>query len=159
MNSVSLIGRLTKDPDVRYGSGSQQAVARFSIAIDRIPDRNGEKKTDYPNIVCFGKTAELVEKYMSKGRLVGIQGRIQTGSYQNKDGKTVYTTDIVADRVEFLDRGDRDNQSQGGYQGGSSSYSGSSNYGGSNNRQQQSAPADDDVPGGFTELTDDDIPF
>ena len=101
MNSVSLIGRLTRDPDIRYGAASQTAIARFSIAIDRMPDRNGEKKTDFPNIVCFGKTAELVEKYMSKGRLVGIQGRLQTGSYQDKDGKTVYTTDVVVEEIEF----------------------------------------------------------
>ena len=147
MNSVSLIGRLTRDPDVRYGAASQQAVARFSIAIDRIPDRNGEKKTDFINIVCFGKTAELVEKYMSKGRLVGIQGRIQTGSYQNKEGKTVYTTDIVADRVEFLDRGDR-------------SESQNSSFGGGYSQQSQSQEADEADMSGFTKLmTDDDIPF
>lgn len=104
MNTVQLIGRLTKDPDVRVNAQSQQTIARFSIAIDRMPDKNGEKKTDFPNIVCFGKTAELVEKYIKKGRLIGVVGRIQTGSYQDKDGKTVYTTDVIADRVEFLDK-------------------------------------------------------
>lgn len=139
MNSVCLIGRLTRDPDVRYGSESQTAVARFSIAIDRGRDRSGEKQTDFPNIVCFGKTAELVEKYVHKGRLVGIQGRIQTGSYVNKDGQKVYTTDVVADRVEFLDWGDR---SDGG--------------GGSDRSEDKGF---DDVPAGFSKLTDDDIPF
>ncbi len=104
MNSVSLIGRLTRDPEVRYGATSQIAVARFSIAIDRGKDKNGEDRgTDFPNIVCFGKTAELCEKYLGKGRLVGITGRLQTGKYE-KDGRTVYTTDVLADRVEFLDR-------------------------------------------------------
>ena len=138
MNSVSLIGRLTKDPDVRYGATSQMAVARFSIAINRQKDKNGEEKTDYPNIVCFGKTAELVEKYLGKGRLVGIQGRIQTGSYQDKDGKTVYTTEVVADRVEFLDRGDK---------GGGITNSG------------ETAAMPSETPGGFEMLKDDDIPF
>ena len=150
MNSVSLIGRLTRDPDVRYGNESQTAVARFSIAIDRMPGRNGEKQTDFPNIVCFGKTAELVEKYMTKGRLVVITGRLQTGSYTNKDGQKVFTTDVVADRVEFLDRGDR--QENSGFGGGS-------NYGGGNYAQPAPAPAQSSAPEGFTALTDDDIPF
>lgn len=107
MNSVVLIGRLTRDPDVRYTSASQMAVARFTIAIDRPTRQNGDRQTDFPNIVVFGKQAENCEKYLAKGRLVGIQGRLQTGSYQNKDGATVYTTDVVADRVEFLEWGDR----------------------------------------------------
>ncbi|MCQ2561237.1 MAG: single-stranded DNA-binding protein [Clostridia bacterium] len=143
MNSVSLIGRLTRDPDVRYGSETQMAVARFTIAIDRQGGRNGEKQTDFPSIVCFGKTAELVEKYMSKGRLVGIQGRIQTGSYTNKDGQKIYTTDVVADRVEFLDRGDRAEGSMSG-----------SGFGGGSFR-----PSEDNAPEGFSKLTEDDIPF
>lgn len=142
MNSVSLIGRLTRDPEVRYGAASQTAVARFSIAIDRGRDRDGnDRGADYPNIVCFGKTAELVEKYLGKGRLVGITGRIQTGSYE-KDGKKVYTTEVLADRVEFLDRGDR---SASDAQGGSSAPA-----------FEPSAPS---VPEGFSQLTDDDIPF
>jgi single-strand DNA-binding protein len=103
MNNVVLIGRLTRDPEVRYVPESQMAVATFSIAIDRA---GKDKGADFPRITCFGKTAELVERFIGKGRLVGIQGRIQTGSYKNKEGATVYTTDVVADRVEFLDRGD-----------------------------------------------------
>lgn len=138
MNSVLLIGRLTKDPDVKwYGDDEQKAVARFSLAIDR-PGK--DKGTDYPNIVCFGKTAELVEKYVGKGRLVGIQGRLQTGSYE-KDGRKVYTTDVLADRVEFLDHapeadGDENHQ----------------------NRARGSA-SDNPVPEGFSKVDDDDIPF
>ena len=147
MNSVSLIGRLTRDPEVRYGQASQTAVARFSIAIDRGRDRDGnDRGADFPNIVCFGKTAELVEKYLGKGRLVGITGRLQTGSYE-KDGRKVYTTEVLADRVEFLDRGDR---SEGGSQG----------YG--NNSYSSSAPVSEpmpSVPEGFAQMTDDDIPF
>jgi len=106
MNAVTLIGRLTKDPEVRYGAASQMAVARFTIAIDRGKDKNGnDAGADFPAIICFGKTAELVEKYVNKGQLVGIQGRIQTGSYE-KDGHKVYTTEVVADRVEFLGKKD-----------------------------------------------------
>ena len=81
-------------------------VARFSIAIDRPKKKDGEQGADFPRIVCFGKTAELIDRYVKKGQQVAVQGRIQTGSYQDKDGKTVYTTDVVADRVKFLDRGE-----------------------------------------------------
>ncbi len=111
MNSVALIGRLTRDPEVRYTSGSQMAVATFSIAIDRIGGQ--EKKTDFPRITVFGRQAENCERYLRKGRLVGIQGRLQTGSYQNKDGNTVYTTDVVANNVEFLEWGDKKTNSVG----------------------------------------------
>ena len=107
MNSVVLIGRLTRDPEVRYTAASQMAVATFTIAIDRPVRAGGEKQTDFPRITVFGKQAENCEKYLAKGRLVGIQVRLQTGSYQNKDGATVYTTDVVADRVEFLEWGEK----------------------------------------------------
>jgi single-strand DNA-binding protein len=107
MNSVVLIGRLTKDPEVRYTSSSQMAVATFTVAIDRPVRAGGDKQTDFPRVTVFGKQAENCEKYLAKGRLVGIQGRLQTGSYQNKDGVTVYTTDVVADRVEFLEWADK----------------------------------------------------
>ncbi len=116
MNNVVLIGRLTRDPDVRYAAQSQMAVCRFTIAIDRpMRQGNGEKQTDFPSIVVFGKQAENCEKFLTKGLLVGVQGRIQTGSYTNKDGATVYTTDVVADRVEFLEWKDKASQGQGGY--------------------------------------------
>lgn len=102
MNTVSLIGRLTRDPEVRYTS-TPMAVARFSIAIDRPVKEGGEKQTDFPNIVVFGKQAENCERYLAKGRKVAINGRIQTGSYADKEGRKVYTTDVVANYVEFLD--------------------------------------------------------
>lgn len=102
MNTVSLVGRLTRDPEVRYTS-TQMAVARFSIAIDRPAKEGGEKQTDFPNIVVFGKQAENCERYLAKGRKVAINGRIQTGSYTEKEGRKVYTTDVVANYVEFLD--------------------------------------------------------
>lgn len=103
MNQVTLIGRLTKDPDVRYTQDGM-CVARFSVAINRF---NKEKGVDYPNVIVFGKTAENCEKYLSKGSQVGISGRIQTGSYE-KDGRKVYTTDVVANSVEFLSRKEKD---------------------------------------------------
>ena len=143
MNNVTLIGRLTRDPEVRYTSGSQLAVARFTIAIDRpIRSGDGEKQTDFPSIVVFGKQAENCERFLSKGRQVGIEGRIQTGSYTNKDGNKVYTTEVVANRVEFL----------GGRDGGAGSGFGQS---------QQSAPRNDDmgIPEGFSAIDDEDIPF
>lgn len=107
MNNVVLIGRLTKDPEVRYTAGDQMAVANFTIAIDRPTKQGKEKQADFPRIIVFGRSAENCEKFLSKGRLVGIQGRIQTGSYKNKNGDTVYTTDVVADRVEFLEWGEK----------------------------------------------------
>lgn len=99
MNTVALIGRLTKDPQVRYTSGSQMAVCKFTVAIDRYT--NKEKATDFIPVTVFGKTAENCEKYLTKGRMVGVTGRIQTGSYE-KDGQRVYTTDVIADRVDFI---------------------------------------------------------
>ena len=153
MNSVVLIGRLTRDPEVRYSAGTQMAICRFAVAIDRPPRQNGEKQTDFPNVVVFGKQAENCERFLAKGRLVGVQGRIQTGSYTNRDGATVYTTDVVADRVEFLEWGDRAPRSGG-------------NAGGQQGQQyaqpQQSQSYDDrdnGVPEGFQAITDDDIPF
>lgn len=83
------------------------AVATFTVAIDRPRRADAEKQTDFPRVTVFGKQAENCEKFLAKGRLVGIHGRLQTGSYTNKDGATVYTTDVVADRVEFLEWGDR----------------------------------------------------
>ena len=105
MNSVVLIGRLTKDPEVNYIPSSQMAVATFTLAVDRIGAK--EKTADFPRIKVFGKQAENCERFLSKGRRCGVQGRIQTGSYKNKDGATVYVTEIVADRVEFLEWGDK----------------------------------------------------
>lgn len=120
-NVVVLIGRLTRDPDVRTTQNGT-AVARFSIAIDSGFGDN--KRTDFPSIVCFGKTAEICEKYLSKGSQVGVTGRLQTGSYE-KDGTKVYTTDVIADRVEFLQRAKgQDNNQQSEYDNQQSEYDG-----------------------------------
>lgn len=103
MNNVTLIGRIVRDPDVRYNS-EQMAIARFTIAIDR-PPKNGKKEADYPNCVAFGKTAEVIEKYCTKGKQVGITGRITTGSYE-KDGQKIYTTTVAVDRLDLLSGGE-----------------------------------------------------
>ena len=109
------------------------AVARFSVAIDRPAKSDRPKQTDFPNVVVFGKQAENCERFLNKGRLVGIQGRIQTGKYTNKDGATVYTTNVVANNVEFLDWGDR-------------------------NESPEDQARQEDIPEGFQAL-DEDIPF
>ena len=100
MNSVILIGRLTKKPELNY-TANQNAITRFSLAVDR-PKKNGEDTgADFPTIVAWNKTAENVCRYKDKGDQIAVMGRIQTGSYK-KDGQTIYTTDIVADRIEFI---------------------------------------------------------
>lgn len=131
MNNVVLIGRLTKDPEVRRVD-EKMTIATFSLAIDRPVKKDGEKKTDFPRVTVFGRQAESCEKYLAKGMLVGIQGSIQTGSYTNKDGQTVYTTGVVANRVKFLEW---KKQGEGQPQSG------------------------DGIPEGFAPITDDDIPF
>ena len=100
MNIVALTGRLTKDPDIRY-TNSGTSIARFTIAVDRDFKKEDGQTADFPNIVAFGKTAEFVEKYFSKGKRIEVMGRIQTGSYQKEDGTKVYTTDVLAERVGF----------------------------------------------------------
>lgn len=136
MNNVILIGRLTRDPEVRYTANTQMAVATFTLAVDRPVKSGEEKKADFPRVITFGKQAENCEKYLQKGRLVAVQGRIQTGSYKNKDGQTVYTTDVVADRVEFLEWGEREQKS--------------TNISAQDPR--------DDIPDGFAALNED-VPF
>ena len=102
MNSVQLIGRLTRDPEIRYTDGGA-SIARFSLAVERRFKQENGADADFINIVSFGKTAEFIEKYFHKGMKIALNGRIQTGSYTDKDGKKVYTTDIVAENVEFCE--------------------------------------------------------
>ena len=128
MNTVILIGRLTKDPEIRTISQSETTVANFTLAVDRPMAK--EKTADFIRIVCFGKTAELCERFLTKGRQVAVQGRIQTGSYKTQSGETRYTTEVVAERVEFL-----------------------GNKGDSSTKEVNSS-----IPDGFSEL-DDDVPF
>lgn len=102
MNKVILTGRLTKDPDIRYSQGNEpMCIARYTLAVDRRFKKDGEQNADFINCVAFGKTGEFAEKYYRKGTKIAIVGRIQTGSYTNKDGHKVYTTDVVIEEQEF----------------------------------------------------------
>ena len=104
MNKVVLMGRLTRDPDVRYSQGETPlAIARYTLAVDRRFKRNGEQDADFINCVAFGRTAEFAEKYLKQGTKMVVSGRIQTGSYTNKDGQRVYTTDVVVEDQEFAE--------------------------------------------------------
>ncbi len=104
MNKVVLMGRLTRDPDIRYTQGdNQKAIARYTLAVDRRYKKDGEQAADFISCVAFGKMAEHVEKYYHKGIKVVISGRIQTGSYDHKDGYKVYTTDVVVEEQEFAE--------------------------------------------------------
>ncbi len=150
MNSVLLIGRLTRDPELRYLSNGM-AVSRFSIAVDKDLSREkkqefeskGQPTADFINIVVWGKQAENCANYLVKGRLVAIQGRIQTGSYTAQDGSKRYTTDVVADRVQFLEWG----ETKQGSQNVNRDFNTNRDFG-----------IDIDVDG-FHPTDDDDIPF
>lgn len=144
MNNVVLIGRLTRDPELRYIPGSGTAVSTFSLAVDKGLSKEKKQEmesknqptADFIRIVVWGKMGENCANYLAKGRLVGVQGRIQTGSYDDKDGKRIYTTEVVANNVEFLEWGDT-------------------------NKSSDSSTSDSDVGGveGFHPTNNDDIPF
>lgn len=148
MNNVILIGRLTADPELRFLPGNGQAIARFSLAIDRGLSRDkkaelqqqGKPTADFIRIVVFGRQAENCANYLSKGKQVALQGSIQTGSYTNQQGQKVYTTDVVANRVEFIEWGENKNN------GGNVAKSPANNM-------------DDFMVPGFSDTDDDDIPF
>lgn len=154
MNKVCLIGRITRDPELRYTSSNIPSV-RFTLAVNRtFQNQNGEREADFINIVAWRNQAENVKKYVSKGSLVAVEGRIQTGSYE-KDGQRIYTTDIVADNVQFLE-----SKSQ--------SQNRSDNVTPSDfaNETKESAPATTDMSeevfadfGDSIEISDDDIAF
>ncbi|MCI5500865.1 MAG: single-stranded DNA-binding protein [Lachnospiraceae bacterium] len=118
MNKVILMGRLTRDPEIRYSSGdSQTAIARYTLAVDRRFKRQGDEQTaDFINCVVFGRGAEFAENYLHQGTKIVATGRIQTGSYTNKDGQRVYTTDVVVEDQEFAES----KAAAAGYNGGSS---------------------------------------
>lgn len=155
MNSVVLIGNLTRDPELRYSTGNNQmAICRFTVAVNE--GYGDRQRTSFIPIVVFNKQAENCDRYLQKGRKVAIQGRIQTGSYE-KDGRTVYTTEVIANSVEFLSP--QGGQGQGGQsRGGFGGQNFEPTYG------QDMAPAQPqggepmDVPG-FQAIDDDDIPF
>ena len=104
MNKTVIMGRLTRDPEVRYSQGEKStAVARFTLAVDRRFKRDNEPTADFIGCVAFGKTGEFIEKYCRQGTKLCVEGRIQTGSYTNKDGNKVYTTDVVVENAEFAE--------------------------------------------------------
>lgn len=104
MNKVILIGRLTRDPEVRYTQGNEpMCIARYSLAVERRFKREGEQDADFINCVAFGRNGEFAEKYLHKGMKIAATGRIQTGSYTNKDNQKVYTTDVVVEEHEFCE--------------------------------------------------------
>ena len=117
MNKVILMGRLTRDPEIRYSQNdSSMAVARYTIAVDRRVSRNGgddQQTADFIGCVAFGRNAEFAERYLKKGTKIAIEGRIQTGSYTNRDGQRVYTTDVVVENHEFCEG--RGNNGGGAY--------------------------------------------
>ena len=119
MNKVTLIGRLARDPEVRYSQGENaMAIARYTLAVDRRFKRDGDEQTaDFISCVAFGKQGEFAEKYLHKGIKIAVNGRIQTGSYTNKDGVKVYTTDVVVEEQEFCEsKGSSDGySSESGY--------------------------------------------
>ena len=113
MNKVALIGRLTRDPDVRYSQGGEpMAIARFTLAVDR---RTKNRDADFISCVAFGKNGEFVEKYFHKGMKVAVVGRIQTGSYDSKDGHKVYTTDVVCEELDFCESKQKQNADADGF--------------------------------------------
>lgn len=121
MNKVILMGRLTRDPEVRYAQGDNPlAIARYTLAVDRRQrSNNGDDQTaDFINCVAFGRTAEFAERYLRKGTKIAVTGRIQTGSYTNKDGVRVYTTDVVVEEHEFAESRNASSGSDNSYNGG-----------------------------------------
>lgn len=118
MNSVILIGRLARDPELSYTPTTQTAACRITLAVDR-PKKSGDaqgadyvRSADFIRVTVWGRQAETCDRYLSKGRQIAVHGRIQTGSYKDRNGQTVYTTDVVADRVEFLGSNNNQQQSQ-----------------------------------------------
>lgn len=164
INRVVLVGRLTKDPELRY-TPSGVAVARFTLAVSRpFSNQNGEKETDFINCTVWRKPAENTANFLTKGSLAGVEGRIQTGSYEGTDGKRVYTTEVVADSVQFLESRNASNERSNGQGGGNGSNNqNNSNSGNSGTNQQQNYTKVDSDPfssgSGPIEVSDDDLPF
>lgn len=133
MNKVVLVGRLTRDPDMKFSGNT--AIVKFTLAINRNFKKDGQQEADFINCVAFNKRAEDIANYVSKGHKLGVIGRIQTGSYTNQEGQKVYTTDVMVDEIEFL-------ESKGASSG--------------NSQSNPNPNADSD---GFVPVSDDDVPF
>lgn len=145
MNKVILLGRLARDPETRYGGANDSmAVCRYTLAVDKKFKKDGEATADFINCISFGKSAEFAEKYFTKGLRVAVSGRIQTGSYTNRDGQKVYTTDVVVEEHEIAQsRSEASNQQE-------------------SNRQPEISPYGKDKDNGFMNIPDgidDELPF
>ena len=157
MNKVILVGRLTRDPEIRYSQNdNQMAIARYTLAVDRRGGRNNQNQdaqtADFIGCVAFGRSAEFAEKYLHKGTKIIAEGRIQTGSYTNKDGQRVYTTDVVVENQEFAES--RNAQGQGGFE---PSYAGGAPF-----DAAAPSPAPSEAPDGFLNIPDgidEELPF
>ncbi|MDO4616461.1 MAG: single-stranded DNA-binding protein [Lachnospiraceae bacterium] len=151
MNKVILMGRLTREPDIRYSAGENAtAVARYTLAVDRRFRRDGEQTADFIGCVAFGRQAEFAEKYLHQGTKIAVTGRIQTGSYTNREGQKVYTTDVVVEEQEFAESKGASQENSGF--GGGASYQ----------RQSAPAPASTGSPDGFMNIPDgidEELPF
>lgn len=141
MNNVSLIGRLTKDPELRFASGDGSAVCRFTLAVNR---QFKKDEADFINCVAFGKTAEIISQYVTKGRQLGIQGSIRTGSYDAQDGTKRYTTDIIVNSITFIS----DNQNNN-----------NRNQQNSTSQTQNTKPSETNFDPDITPVEDGDMPF
>ena len=134
MNQVNLVGRIAREIELRYTTGTQMAVARFPLAISRAKKDGEDQGADFPTIVAFGKTAENLERFSGKGLRVAVTGKIQTGSYDDRDGKKVYTTEVIANNIEFIDFKGKDGQNV-------------------------NPSVSEGIPEGFSAVTDDELPF
>ncbi|PJI08374.1 single-stranded DNA-binding protein [Clostridium sp. CT7] len=146
MNKVVLIGRLTKDPELKFTPGTGTAVASFTLAVDRRFKREGQPEADFVPIVVWGKQAESTANYMSKGKLMGVSGRIQTRSYDAKDGTRRYVTEVVAEEVQFLEWGNSSNNA---------AANNNDQYNNGNQNGSMQIPENNDI----TPIDDGDIPF
>lgn len=143
INSVNLTGRLTRDPELRV-SQSDIAIGNFTLAVNRtFTDRNGDRQADFINCVAFKKTAELLKQYVSKGSQIGVTGRLQSRSYENKEGQRVYVTEVVVENLVFLDtKSDNAQQSTNNY-----------------NQQSNVSVGQNPFGNSTSDITDEDLPF
>ena len=145
MNKVILIGRLTRDPEIRYSNNdSSMAIARYTLAVDRRFKRDSEQTADFIPCTAFGRAAEFAEKYLQQGKKIAVVGRIQTGSYTNREGAKVYTTDVIVEEQEFV-------ESKGAEGAGGASFQGG---GFSGQKPVHEAPSEPDLDDGFMNIPD-----
>lgn len=155
INNLTLVGRLTKDPDLKY-TGNGTAVATFTLAVNRnFTNQSGEREADFINCVIWRKPAETLANYAKKGVLIGVTGRIQTRSYDNQQGQKVYVTEVIADNFQLLESKKADSSQN--TQGGGVSNSQTNNY--TSNQQSRKNDESDPFGNSSINITDDDLPF